>query len=84
MPRPSMPDSLPTLRRILGWFGVRPHRRVDSAAAQSQQIVASTPDGVLTLDDQGRILSLNPAAETMFDQSAHKVIGQNVAAPWRS
>ena len=79
MPRLTMPDSLPTLRRILGWFGVRPHRTVDSAAAQSQQIVASTPDGVLTLDDQGRILSLNPAAEKMFDQSAHKVIGQNVA-----
>ena len=81
MPRPTKPETFPTLHRILDWFwaGWRGARQTNSVAERAQQIIATTPDGVLTLDDQGCILSLNPAAEKMFDQSAHKVIGQNVA-----
>ena len=43
-----------------------------------RSIVETSPDGLITIDDQGSILSFNPAAETMFGCPASEVIGKNV------
>lgn len=54
-------------------------RKAEEATAQNRAIIDNTLDGVITVDEEGRILSINPAAERMFVQSAKEVIGQNVA-----
>jgi PAS domain S-box-containing protein len=54
-------------------------RKAEEATAQNRAIIDNTLDGVITVDEEGRILSINPAAERMFVQNAKDVIGQNVA-----
>ncbi|HSI12478.1 MAG TPA: PAS domain S-box protein [Chthoniobacter sp.] len=54
-------------------------RKAEEATAQNRAIIDNTLDGVITVDEEARILSLNPAAERMFVQNAKDVIGQNVA-----
>ena len=41
-------------------------------------IIETSPDGLVTIDERGVILSFNPAAETMFGYRADDVIGKNV------
>lgn len=41
-------------------------------------IIETSPDGLITIDEEGSILSFNPAAETMFGFDAADVIGKNV------
>lgn len=43
-----------------------------------RSIIETSPDGLITIDEQGCILSFNPAAETMFGYTASDVIGQNI------
>ncbi|MGI9434230.1 MAG: PAS domain-containing sensor histidine kinase [Geminicoccaceae bacterium] len=43
-----------------------------------RSIIETSPDALLTIDDQGCILSFNPAAEMMFDYRTDEVIGKNV------
>ncbi len=54
-------------------------RKAEEATAQNRAIIDNTLDGVITVNEEGRILSINPAAERMFVQNAKDVIGQNVA-----
>ncbi|MDR3405554.1 MAG: PAS domain S-box protein [Chthoniobacter sp.] len=54
-------------------------RKAEEATAQNRAIIDNTLDGVITVDENGLIQSLNPAAERMFVQNAKDVIGQNVA-----
>jgi len=54
-------------------------RKAEEATAQNRAIIDNTLDGVITVDENGLIQSLNPAAERMFVQTAKAVIGQNVA-----
>ncbi len=49
-----------------------------SAEAQTRAIIDNTLDGVVTVDGQGIVQSLNPAAERIFSQRAGDVIGQNL------
>jgi two-component system sensor kinase FixL len=44
-----------------------------------RSIIATSPDALITIDDQGCILSFNPAAEAMFGYGAHDVVGNNVS-----
>lgn len=43
-----------------------------------RSIIETSPDGLITIDEGGLILSFNPAAEAMFGYLAKEVIGQNV------
>jgi two-component system sensor kinase FixL len=50
-------------------------------------ILETSPDGLITIDEDGTIQAFNPAAERMFGHAAAEVIGRNVAclmpAPYR-
>lgn len=50
-------------------------------------IIETSPNGLITIDERGRILSFNPAAECMFGYQADEVIGENISclmpAPFR-
>jgi two-component system sensor kinase FixL len=43
-----------------------------------RSIIESSPDGLITIDQDGLILSFNPAAEKMFGYRADEVTGVNV------
>lgn len=43
-----------------------------------RSIIDTSPDGLITIDEDGRILSFNPAAETMFGYEADDLIGKNI------
>jgi PAS domain S-box-containing protein len=47
---------------------------------QFQAVFDHALDGILTLDEQGTVVSINPAAQQMFGSDAHQMIGHNVAA----
>ena len=53
--------------------------KAKSAEAQIRAIIDNTLDGVITLDADGIIRSLNPAAERIFTQRAAEVVGQNLS-----
>jgi two-component system, LuxR family, sensor kinase FixL len=42
-------------------------------------ILETSPDGLITIDENGIVQSFNPAAERMFGHSAAEVIGHNVS-----
>lgn len=52
-----------------------------------RSIIETSPDGLITIDESGRILSFNPAAEVMFGYRADEVFGKNInclmPAPYR-
>lgn len=52
----------------------------DAAHAQTQAIIRTTLDGVITIDCDGQILSMNPAAEKMFAQSEKEMVGQSISS----
>lgn len=43
-----------------------------------RSIIETSPDGLITIDEQARILSFNPAAEMMFGYQADEVLGRNI------
>ncbi|MEL7361689.1 MAG: PAS domain S-box protein [Bacteroidota bacterium] len=46
--------------------------------AQSRAILEATVDGIITIDERGSILSMNPAAERIFGYATEEVYGCNV------
>lgn len=48
-------------------------------AAHLNAILDASVDGIVTIDDQGRIQTFNPAAERMFGYEAAEVSGRNVS-----
>jgi PAS domain S-box-containing protein len=61
---------------------------VAEAAAHLRAIVETAVDGIITIDENGIIASVNPAVEKMFGYSARELIGRNLsmlmAEPYRS
>jgi PAS domain S-box-containing protein len=48
------------------------------AEERMRSVVNHVIDGIITIDEQGRVESFNPAAETLFGYARTEVIGQNV------
>ena len=61
---------------------------VAEAAAHLKAIVETAVDGIITIDENGFVASINPAVEKMFGYSARELIGCNLsmlmAEPYRS
>jgi two-component system sensor kinase FixL len=49
-----------------------------ASEARWQSVVESAVDGIIVIDQQGRIESFNPAAERLFGYAEGEVLGQNV------
>jgi two-component system, LuxR family, sensor kinase FixL len=62
---------------------VSERRRLSLALVGSEglrtAILNTVPDGVLTIDVHGVIQSINPAVETLFSRSRHRLIGHDLA-----
>ncbi len=43
-----------------------------------QAVLDTVVDGIVTIDEQGKVLSVNPATEKIFGYPAHQLIGKNV------
>ncbi len=54
-------------------------RELRNSEAKIRAIIASTAEGILTIDDHGLIETFNPAAEQIFGYSAEQVVGNNVS-----
>ncbi len=68
------------LGSLVGQFVVR--RRAEASARQdealTQAILKSALDAVITMDEWGRVLEFNPAAERMFGRSRDDVVGEDL------
>ncbi len=42
-----------------------------------RQVVENSSDGLLVIDEQGKVRSVNPAAERMLGQHAAEIVGQH-------
>src|SRR5438094_926292 len=53
-------------------------RKIENAEAQTRSIIETTLDGVITMNEQGLVKSMNPAAEKMFGYTSKEIVGQIV------
>jgi two-component system, cell cycle sensor histidine kinase and response regulator CckA len=53
----------------------RTQARLDDAEARTRALVDSSPDAILTCDEQGYVLTCNPAAARIFGRRAAELIG---------
>lgn len=65
------------------WYSFRAYSRhlgkIESAEEQTRSIIATVADGIITLTDQGVILTVNPATEKMFGFKSAELVGQSIA-----
>ncbi|BBO81600.1 hypothetical protein DSCO28_21660 [Desulfosarcina ovata subsp. sediminis] len=54
-------------------------RKRDISSEWFSALVESALDGVVTMDDKGRIIAFNPAAETIFGYHSEQVVGHLVS-----
>ena len=68
---------------ILGWLLVTQGRQAEADAQASgerlRSLIDSAVDGIIVIDQTGRIESFNPAAERLFGYRAPEVLGRNVS-----
>jgi PAS domain S-box-containing protein len=66
---------------------VRVEEALQQSEARMRGIVETAVDGIVTINEQGRIESFNPAAERLFGYTESEVLGENVSllmpAPYR-
>ena len=55
------------------------NRKRDISSEWFRALVESALDGVVTMDDKGRIIALNPAAERIFGFRSDQVAGHPVS-----
>jgi signal transduction histidine kinase len=53
-------------------------RFLQASEAGFQQMICDNADGIVVVDDQGRICFVNPSAESLFGKTAKALIGQTV------
>jgi PAS domain S-box-containing protein len=62
---------------------VTERRRLSFALGDSEElreaILNTVPDGVLTIDEHGRIQSVNPAVERLFSRPSYRLIGNDIS-----
>jgi PAS domain S-box-containing protein len=64
---------------FLWWFIVRPLRTTAIAEqARASTVISSAADGIITINAQGLVQSLNPAAESMFGYSREEIVGMRL------
>lgn len=67
---------------ILVFRDIANRRRSEEALRRSEErvrsVVNTVVDGIITINEQGTVESLNPAAEGLFGYSAAEVIGRNI------
>jgi signal transduction histidine kinase len=56
-------------------------RRLEQQQANVCRVIARTADGIVILNDQGRILFANPAALTLFDAEEDRLLGATLGCP---
>ena len=65
------------------WYSFVAYRKqlssIASVEEQTRSIIENTLDGVITVDDQGLIRTVNPAAEKMFGFEASDLLGESVS-----
>ncbi|MEM8600569.1 MAG: PAS domain S-box protein [Bacteroidota bacterium] len=71
------------LQAIADLLGIALRQREDAhrlqrSEAQSRAILEATVDGIITIDDRGCILTMNPAAERIFGYATEEIAGCNV------
>ena len=54
-------------------------RRLATETTRARTVLRNAIDGIITIDDSGRIQSLNPAAERIFGYSAAEAVGRDVS-----
>ncbi|MGC2856825.1 PAS domain S-box protein [Novispirillum sp. DQ9] len=57
----------------------RAHEEVANRERRLKGILDTVVDGIITIDDRGRIESVNRAAEAIFGWSAEEIVGQGIA-----
>lgn len=65
----------------IAWFGERlrnTHREYIAREAHLESILATVPDAMIVIDEQGAIQSFSATAERLFGYRASDVIGKNV------
>lgn len=55
------------------------NQKNDASSVWLKALLASAPDGIITMDRNGRIIAFNPAAEKMFGYPSDQVIGRMVS-----
>ncbi len=79
-PRTRMPSQRPTAETL---YEPRDPEHFDQnlreTAAHLLAVLNTAVDGIITIDDRGRIESFNPAAEKIFGYTAQEVIGRNIS-----
>ena len=57
---------------------VQLEERLRRSEARWRAVIESAVDGIIVIDDHGRIEAFNPAAERLFGYGEHEVLGRNV------
>jgi diguanylate cyclase (GGDEF)-like protein/PAS domain S-box-containing protein len=64
---------------ILYAYAVFRHQFLDLLPVARGHLIESMSDGVLVLDEQARIVDINPAMQSIIDKEPDSLIGQNVS-----
>ncbi len=62
----------------LGAVRMRAEEELRQAEERMRSVVDHVVDGIITIDEHGRVDSFNPAAEKLFGYSRQEVLGRNV------
>lgn len=72
-----MPFGLAATAVLLGWGGFR-HQLLNLVPVARSRLVESVREGMLVLDDEGRIVDLNPAMRQFLGVEEKRVVGKRV------
>lgn len=53
-------------------------QKLEESEARSRSILEVSPDAIITIDESGKILAVNPAAQSLFGYRPQQLIGRNV------